>query len=109
MRYSPNIRDSDGGNTVSYRYESTSPERFQQFCQALLLPEYPGLQCFPVGQPDGGRDAWHEDSKTVLQVKFRRADEAESADWMIDALTKELPKIEALVAAGAQKYVMVTN
>ncbi|GAA4697132.1 hypothetical protein [Nocardioides conyzicola] len=94
---------------MTYQYESTSPERFQQFCQALLLDEYPGLQSFPVGQPDGGRDGLHADSKTVLQVKFKRVDEAESADWMIEALEKELPKIKRLVEAGAKRYVMVTN
>jgi hypothetical protein len=94
---------------MTHPYENTSPERFQQFCQALLVPEFPGLQCFPVGQPDGGRDALHHDTKTVVQVKFKRSDEDENAEWMIEALTEELPKIQKLVKAGAEQYVMVTN
>lgn len=94
---------------MSYFYENTSPERFQRFCQSLLISEYPGLQCFPVGQPDGGRDAWHPESQSVLQVKFRRADEEESAEWMISAFEGELPKIRRLVDDGARRYVMVTN
>jgi hypothetical protein len=94
---------------MPYLYENTVPERFQRFCQSLLLDEYPGLQCFPVGQPDGGRDAWQPGTNTVLQVKFRRNDDPESAEWMIEALEGELPKIRRLVAAGATQYVMVTN
>lgn len=98
---------------MTYQYESSNPERFQHLCQSLLLQEFPGLQCFPVGQPDGGRDAWsvdeHNSSKTVIQVKFRRADDVESAEWMISALEGELPKIKILEAAGASQYIMVTN
>ena len=45
------------GEQMDYLYENLGPERFQQFCQALLAREYPKLQCFPVAQPDGGRDA----------------------------------------------------
>jgi hypothetical protein len=64
---------------MTYAYENLTPERFQQFCQAALLAEYPRLRCFPVGQPDGGRDAlWiarrKQDRKEfiVFQVKFKR-------------------------------------
>ena len=32
-------------------------QKFQAFCQALLSREVPGIQCFPVAQPDGGRNA----------------------------------------------------
>src|SRR5437773_2725150 len=42
---------------MDYPLENLGPERFQQFCQALLAKEYPDMQCFPVAQPDGGRDA----------------------------------------------------
>ena len=42
---------------MDYPLENLGPERFQQFCQALLVKEYPRVQCFPVAQPDGGRDA----------------------------------------------------
>ena len=42
---------------MDYPFENLDPERFQQFCQALLTKEFPNIQCFPVAQPDGGRDA----------------------------------------------------
>ena len=42
---------------MDYPLENLGPERFQQLCQALLAREYPRVQCFPVAQPDGGRDA----------------------------------------------------
>ena len=77
---------------MTHPYENTTPERFQHFSQALLIDEYPGLQCFPVGQPDGGRDAWHGATGTAVQVKFRRNDEPESAEWMIAALEKSYRK-----------------
>lgn len=95
---------------MTYQYENCDPEGFQKLCQALLLPEFPGLHCFPVGQPDGGRDAVApEDIKTIIQVKFKRRDEETNAKWLIDALIQEKPKIERLVRRGAKKYVMVTN
>lgn len=95
-------------------FESLGPERFQEFCQALLLSQFPDLQCFPVGQPDGGRDAASRGADnatlgTIVQVKYRRKDEEESAPWMISALQKELPKILHLIERGATSYVMVTN
>lgn len=96
---------------MTYHYENAGFERFQLFCQSLLLPEYPGLQCYPIGQPDGGRDAWHPEGKSVLQVKFKReTDSSEvNAEWMIRALEGEKPKIEKLAANGARFYLMVTN
>jgi hypothetical protein len=42
---------------MNYPLENLGPEQFQEFCQALLLREHPNVQCFPVAQPDGGRDA----------------------------------------------------
>lgn len=94
---------------MGFLYENSNPERFQQFCQALLTTSYPKLQCFPVGQPDGGRDGYDPATRTVLQVKFKRAGDEESADWMIKVLEKELPSIQDLIAKGAQSYVMATN
>lgn len=95
---------------MTYQYENCDPEGFQMLCQALFLNEFPGLHCFPVGQPDGGRDAVAvAEVKTILQVKFKRRDEEANAKWMIDALEKEKPKIERLIRRGAEKYVIVTN
>jgi hypothetical protein len=62
-----------------------------------------------VGQPDGGRDAFDSETKTVMQVKFKKSDEDDSADWMISALTGELEKINKLIERGITRYIMVTN
>lgn len=98
----------------TYQYENSDSERFQEFAQSLLLAEWPGLQCFPVGQPDGGRDAIHVNSDgtfTVMQVKFKRLEEEVDSipDWMIAALRGEIEKVEKLKAAGGTEYLMVTN
>ncbi|MFB7716779.1 NACHT domain-containing protein [Nocardia sp. NPDC056100] len=95
---------------MGYLYENSTPDRFQQLCQSLLIKEYPNLQCYPVGQPDGGRDALDTESSTVAQIKFKRADDGEdNSDWLINTLTAELPKIENLIDRGLKKYVIVTN
>lgn len=94
---------------MGYIYENSNPERFQQLCQSLFSSEFPLLQCYPVGQPDGGRDGWDPESRTVLQVKYHRLDEEENADWMIRTLEKEKEKILRLVERGATSYVMATN
>lgn len=96
---------------MAYLYENLNDEEFQQMCQTLLVGDYPDLQCFPIGQPDGGRDGFSRKSGTVLQVKFKRKSETGpiNADWAIAALTKELPKIARLVDRGATKYVLATN
>lgn len=94
---------------MGYLYENSNPERFQHLCQSLLAADFPKLQCFPVGQPDGGRDGWDPETKTVLQVKFKRADAEENADWLIATLNEELPKIVRLAERGAESYIIVTN
>lgn len=94
---------------MGYLYENSNAERFQHLCQSLLSSDYQALQCFPVGQPDGGRDGWDSESKTVLQVKFKRIDEDENAEWVIESLEKELPKIQRLASRGAEKYIIATN
>lgn len=55
---------------MQYDYERFTPDRFQEFCQSLLIRKYPDVQCFPVGQKDGGRDA--VSGGIVFQVKFKR-------------------------------------
>jgi hypothetical protein len=98
---------------VDYLFEQLGPEPFQQFCQALLVQDYPDLQCFPVGQPDGGRDALSRGDgalpSVVAQVKYKRRDEEDNADWMLSALEGELPKIQVLKDRGVQQYIMLTN
>ncbi len=103
----------------TYQYENLNPESFQQLCQSLLVKEYPGLQCYPVGQPDGGRDATSPFSPTepdsnefiLFQVKFARRELSplDARKWLLRTLKNELPKIHKQVANGAKKFVLVTN
>lgn len=98
---------------MQYDYERFTPDRFQEFCQALLVREYTGVQCFPVGQKDGGRDATSvtPTGAIVFQVKFRRERLKGDDGFKIlkDALDPELPKIKRLVARGATQYIIMTN
>ncbi|MYA16335.1 MAG: NTPase (NACHT family)-like protein [Gemmatimonadetes bacterium] len=100
-----------------YQFENLGEARFQHLCQALLAHEFPGVQCFPIHQPDGGRDAistsWStdDDSFTVYQVKYVRRPSALSQPWkwFTDTVEAELPKITKLIPAGAKRYVLLTN
>jgi hypothetical protein len=102
---------------LDYRYENLTPDRFQEFAQALLLTDDPDIVCFPVGHADGGRDAIRYSRRsaappfTVYQVKFSRepAKVRDPAKWVKDAVTEELPKIERLASEGADSYVLMTN
>jgi len=102
---------------MDYQLENLGADRFQLLVQALLAGENSGVVCFPIGQPDGGRDALFRPAQnmeggfTVVQVKFSR--EPHKIDdirkWILDKLDGEKPKIERLIERGATKYVLVTN
>jgi hypothetical protein len=64
---------------LDHVFENLGPDRFQQLVQALLISVNPRTVCFPIGQPDGGRDALlptgldaGKDEFIVFQVKFSR-------------------------------------
>lgn len=107
-----------------YHYEVLGDERFQEFCEALIAASFPNVQCLPVGQPDGGRDAYWirhflQDNRSklatrdlvVFQVKFVKSpsDTRSERDMIEDIVKKERPKIEKLKAAGLNKYYLITN
>lgn len=96
---------------MQYDYEKFTPDRFQEFCGALLARECPDIQVYPVGQADGGRDARSRVSETVYQVKFsrKRLSGKEAAGALIDAVSGELAKIERLSQRGTKNYVILTN
>lgn len=102
---------------MDYPFENLGPERFQMLCQALLVSEERNITCYPVGMPDGGRDALQrfteEDEKAFLiyQVKFSRHPKKgkESRDWVIDAATGEIDKAKRLRARGAKRYIFISN
>jgi hypothetical protein len=107
-----------------YHYETLGDERFQEFCQALITATFPNAQCLPVGQPDGGRDAFILDhvlsnrrakSATaeliVFQVKYIKnpSDDRTEREMIEEVVRKEKPKIEKLKAKGLSKYYLLTN
>lgn len=101
---------------MDYHYETLTDERFQKLVQALIVAEFPNTQCFPVGQPDGGRDAASfpvdagKDHFIVFQVKFSRTPEAKTERDAISGLVKsEREKVRQLIADGASEYYFVTN
>jgi hypothetical protein len=90
-------------------FEDLGPEPFQRFCQALLVRDHPTLQCLPVAQPDGGRDAFT--AVAIFQVKFARNPSAltDVVKWVTDAVRGELEKVKRLAGRGAERYVLLTN
>jgi hypothetical protein len=102
---------------VDYPLENLGPERFQQLCQALLAKEQPDVQCFPVAQPDGGRDAisYYPPSRrgkfAVFQVKFARKPfaEADPHKWLTAVVEGEAGKLKELIPQGAARYYLITN
>jgi len=101
---------------MTYPYENLSPEKFQQFCQALLVRQFPKTQCLPVGQPDGGRDGISPSPSVsgqfvVFQVKFVRNpnDMEDPHKWLTGVVEEEAPKIETLIPKGATEYRILTN
>lgn len=106
---------SDSEASMDYNYESLLDERFQMFCQSLIVRQYPNLQCMPTRMPDGGRDAisvGSNKSALIFQVKYARnpAKVPNAADWMIEALEKEIPKVKHLQERSKiERYIVVTN
>lgn len=99
---------------MEYNFENLGPDKFQEFCQALLAREYPSAQCFPVGQADGGRDALVRlpgSPTTAFQVKFVRNAmlERNQHQWLASILADEAPKIAQLAARGVTRYIVITN
>ncbi len=98
---------------MDYPLESLNPDSFQELIQALLIQEFPGLQCFPVGQADGGRDAGAQSKtdKIVFQVKFSRSPAKinNPYKWLTDTIQNEKDSIDRLISAGASRYILITN
>lgn len=102
---------------MDYQYENLGPERFQMFCQSLLIAQFPKLQCLPIGQPDGGRDAlaYYDANQTenfiVFQVKFVRkpTEHQDPHRWLVEIMRDEAPKLAKLIPKGAKEYYLLTN
>lgn len=104
---------------MDYQYENLGDERFQEFCSVLLKATNPKIQAFPVGQPDGGRDAvlyqrieGEMKAKVVYQVKYVRNPGSiqDQKKWILKIIEQEMEKIVRLVEKmGAEEYVLMTN
>ncbi len=102
---------------MDYLYENLGDERFQEFCNSLISKEFPNIQSFPVGQPDGGRDAVVYDMSSsvknfnVFQVKFLRnpSKTDDIVQWLEDTIKKESVKVDRLIERGAKCYYLLTN
>lgn len=102
---------------MDYPFENLDPEKFQHLCQALLTKEFPHVQCFPVAQPDGGRDALsylsqdEERGFIVYQIKYVRQPftETEPHKWLVGILKGEAEKLKKLIPKGAKQYILITN
>ena len=97
---------------MDYPLENLGPDRFQELCQSLLAKLLPDIQCFPLFQSDGGRDALLPSDKevgehVVFQVKFLQ--DPKQAGRLLEAIKKEIPKIKKLANAGVKKYYLLTN
>ena len=102
---------------MDYLYENLGDERFQEFCNVIIEKEFPNVQAFPVGQPDGGRDAlafimeYSKKEFLIFQVKFVRNPKSihEPHKWLMEILKDEIPKIECLIPKGAKGFYLLTN
>ncbi len=101
---------------MNYLFENLGDERFQELCQCIINTQFSNTQCFPVGQPDGGRDGLayigNKGESTVFQVKFSRDGNNVSNiyEWLSSTIKKELPKIKFLAERrNAKAYYLITN
>lgn len=99
---------------MDYHFEALGDERFQKLCQALLVAQFPKVICYPVGMPDGGRDAALAGASgkkvVVFQVKFvRDPSTRESRDAVVEAIRTEAEKVQRLKDRGASEYYLITN
>lgn len=102
---------------MDYSYENLSDERFQELCSCLISKEFPNIQSFPVGQPDGGRDTLVYQMNSVnkefivFQVKFVRNanQERDIHKWLTEVIQGEVEKINKLIPNGAKAYYLLTN
>lgn len=97
---------------TDYNLEVLGDERFQKLCQALLTESFPNVQCLPVGQPDGGRDAFSQQHNgfIVFQVKYSRIPADKNERLAIsDVIKSEKPKVDLLIERGATSFYLMTN
>ncbi|MDQ0070059.1 hypothetical protein J2W34_001833 [Variovorax boronicumulans] len=93
---------------MDHQLENLGPDRFQLICQALLVKEFPDVICYPVGMPDGGRDAVQNSvpnnkGTIVFQVKFSKSPDTVDRKWVLETARGEGEKVKRLRDKGASK------
>ena len=102
---------------MNYPLENLGANRFQQLCQALLVKSFPDIQCLPISQPDGGRDAILSSETDngkeliIFQIKYTKhaLRTAQPYKSVVDNLRKELPRVASWIRGKATKYILITN
>ncbi|WP_354059462.1 hypothetical protein [Bradyrhizobium sp. RT6a] len=101
---------------MDHQLENLGPERFQQLVQSVLKSAFPKTICYPIAQPDGGRDAVDggaadDEGFIVYQVKYSKSPREieDVVDWLLDKIDGEEAKIVELTGRGASEYILVTN
>ena len=101
---------------MGYHYEVLNDQTFQKLSQSLIVAQNPNTQCLPVGQPDGGRDAYfphaapNQEKFVVFQVKFSRNPQSKTErDAINELINSEQEKVKELIQRGATEYYLVTN
>jgi hypothetical protein len=103
---------------MDYLFENLGDERFQELCTCIISNEFPNMQAFPVGQPDGGRDTivynigdGPKKTFVVFQVKFVRNanEERDLHKWLEKTIDGEIKKALSLIERGATAYYLLTN
>ena len=106
----PDASNANGGSS-RYLYTRLGEKKFQELCCALLVLEYPGVTCSPVGHQDGGRDAVRlvDGRRIIYQVKWTSNPGRPPVAWLSEAVEKEERNIARLVSDGAYAYYIMTN
>jgi hypothetical protein len=82
-----------------------------------LVSKFTNVKCLPVGQPDGGRDAFlalrthqgREGGIYIFQVKFSRSPDRREDDFVEKICNEEGPKVRNLIEKGIKAYYLLTN
>jgi hypothetical protein len=95
-----------------YLYERLGDHDFQQLVNALLTHRFSEFRPLPLRQADGGRDGVSTVSgkSLIYQVKWStKGTEKDPVSWLNATISQEMESIRELAAAGAKRYIIVTN
>jgi hypothetical protein len=101
---------------VPYRYEDLDDKSFQRLCAALLVHLDQTVQVPPLGQSDGGFDAYRRAPGEVLklvghQVKWtgKPGNIKNPVTWIMSQLNSEEENLRRMAGSGTKSYLMITN